>query len=110
MKKKEFFNNQNMFKQVYRFTFSYACDETKSMGLDLAVPLLKMVMCNKFELTQKFCKYLKEQNTYKRLNLDQWTSFLELCYTVSADFSNYDQDAWPTLLDDFVNWALRKVW
>jgi len=99
-----------MFKQVYRFTFSYACDETKSIGLDLAVPLLKMVMSNKFELTQIFCKYLKEQTIYKRLNLDQWNSFLDLCNAVSADFSNYDpQDAWPTILDDFAHWAQAKV-
>ncbi|KAL7184672.1 hypothetical protein ACSBR2_026756 [Camellia fascicularis] len=51
-----------------------------------------------------FTKYLKIQNDYKVINMDQWTSFLRFCSQISfPDLKNYDTiEAWPLILDDFV--------
>ncbi len=33
-----------------------------------------------------------QQETYKGMNTDQWSSLLEFCKTISSDFSNYDEN------------------
>ncbi|MDP2435077.1 MAG: cullin binding domain-containing protein [archaeon] len=43
------------------------------------------------------------------INLDQWMLFLDFSQAVGADFSAYDpNEAWPVLLDDFVNWSRQR--
>jgi len=50
--------------------------------------------------------YLKEQTSYKSVNLDQWMNILEFSRTIRADFTNYDENgAWPVLLDEYCEWA-----
>ncbi|CAL5376160.1 unnamed protein product [Camellia sinensis] len=54
--------------------------------------------------------YLKIQNDYKVINMDQWTSFLQFCHQISfPDLKNYDTtEAWPLILDDFVEWMREE--
>jgi len=46
-----------------------------------------------------------KDESYKRITLDQWTSFLDFCYEVE-DLSEYDENssAWPVLIDDYVDY------
>ena len=49
-------------------------------------------MENRSFFTPLFRKFLQEQGTYKALNFDQWTSFLEFTLCVQKDLSGYDPD------------------
>ena len=50
-----------------------------------------------------FCSYVESQETYSRITLDQWTSFLDFSYECE-DLSSYDESAsaWPVLIDEYV--------
>ncbi|KAF7320495.1 Defective in cullin neddylation protein [Mycena chlorophos] len=46
----------------------------------------------------------------KGVSKDTWVMFLDFIRTTDARFSNYDIDAaWPSTIDDFVEWAKGRV-
>lgn len=52
---------------------------------------------------ESFCTFVDTQESYTRITLDQWTSFLDFCYECE-DLSTYDESnsAWPVLIDEYV--------
>ena len=88
---------------------------------------------------EPFLEFLREQTEFKYMNQDQWTSFgrftqevwatpclcsqsfvlcslsffklrLDILLQVETDCSNYDESqAWPLLLDNYVEWKLEKA-
>ncbi|KAL7221767.1 hypothetical protein ACSBR1_023667 [Camellia fascicularis] len=95
------------FADFYSFAFQYCLTEDKQKGIDVECicELLDIVMGSQFpSQVALFTKYLKIQNDYKVINMDQWTSFLRFCSQISfPDLKNYDTtEAWPLILDDFV--------
>jgi len=96
------------FKDIYRFSFYFAKEkDQKILDLGTSEAMLRLVLLPLFPtIVDGFCAFLKEQTTYKSLNLDQWLSLLEFCRTIKPDLSNYDENAaWPVLLDEFVGWS-----
>ncbi|KAL6073857.1 DCN1-like protein 5 [Balamuthia mandrillaris] len=99
-----------LFKNIYRFVFTFAKEaEQKCLDMDMAIGMLDIILAPRYPLAKSFVAYLKEQDSYKGLNGDQWASLLEFCKTIKEDFSNYDENgAWPTILDEWVSWATKK--
>ncbi|CAL5374405.1 unnamed protein product [Camellia sinensis] len=101
------------FADFYSFAFQYCLTEDKQKWIDVECicELLDIVMGSQF-LSQValFTKFLKIQNDYKVINMDQWTSFLQFCRQISfPDLKNYDTtEAWPLILDDFVEWMREE--
>jgi len=95
------------FKEIYRYAFSFAKErDQKILDLATADALLGLVMGNRFPHADHLRLYLKEQTSYKSVNLDQWMNILEFSRTIRADFTNYDENgAWPVLLDEYCEWA-----
>jgi hypothetical protein len=83
--------------------------ELKVLDVDFAIPLLQMLAKDRFpEMIPKFCEFLQEKNI-KGLNSDQWTCLLTFCKIVKDVKKDYDpDDAWPTLIDSFVEWLSSK--
>ncbi|CAL5376342.1 unnamed protein product [Camellia sinensis] len=80
-------------------------DKQKRIDVECICELLDIVMGSQFpSQVALFTKYLKIQNDYKVIKMDQWTSFLRFCSQISfPDLKNYDTtEAWPLILDDFV--------
>jgi len=103
--------DQETFKAIYRFAFFFAKDEPekKVVEMEIAAGMLGLVMGEKYPLAKSFVEFLKVQDSYKALNLDQWMSFYEFCKVVNADFSNYDENsAWPCIIDEWVEWRKSK--
>ncbi|PIA45718.1 hypothetical protein AQUCO_01600155v1 [Aquilegia coerulea] len=101
------------FTEFYSYSFQYCLTEEKQKGVDIesVCELLTLVLGSKFHTqVDSFVEYLKSQNDYKVLNMDQWMGFLRFCNEIKfSDLSNYDEDlAWPLILDNFVEWIREK--
>ena len=112
------FLDREEFKSFFKFCFQFHREGThRTLDSGLVISLLKLLLVNgRVDQTRldSFCEFLETKcasNTgNERITLDQWTSFLELCYEVN-DFLEYDEDggAWPVLLDEYVEWMLKKM-
>lgn len=103
-------DDPSKFKDIYRYAFGFAKEkEQKILDLATADGMLDLLMGSRFPHTEKLRQFLKEQTTYKSINLDQWMNILEFSRTIKADLSNYDENgAWPVLLDEYCDWARDK--
>ncbi|WCJ29853.1 hypothetical protein M5689_011456 [Euphorbia peplus] len=101
------------FKDFYSFAFRYCLTEEKqkSVEVESICELLNMVLRPQFHsMVDSLIEYLKIQSDYKVINLDQWTNILRFCKEISfPDFKNYDaNEAWPLIIDNFVDWMKEK--
>ncbi|XP_057987440.1 uncharacterized protein LOC131168810 [Hevea brasiliensis] len=104
---------QANFEDFYSYAFRYCLAEEKQKSVDIETicELLDLVLrsqfCSKVDL---LIEYLKIQSDYKVINWDQWMNFLRFCKEISfPDFENYDANqAWPLILDNFVDWMKEK--
>jgi hypothetical protein len=73
----------------------------------MVVALMKMVLKGRIpsERLDSFCSFVESQDSYTRITLDQWTSFLDFCRECE-DLSTYDESnsAWPVLIDEYVEY------
>lgn len=101
------------FEDFYTYAFRYCLTEDKQKCVDIEsiCLLIDLVLGPQFRAqVDSFCEFLKNQTDYKVINMDQWTNFLRFCQEVSfPDLENYDLDqAWPVILDNFVEWMREK--
>ncbi|XP_033132715.1 DCN1-like protein 4 isoform X4 [Brassica rapa] len=96
---------------AYAFTYSLTEEEQKSIDIETISQLLDTVMGSTFRpQVDSFVDYLKIQNDYKVINMDQWMGFYRFCNEISfPDMSEYNPGlAWPLLLNNFVEWIREK--
>ncbi|KAL5576100.1 hypothetical protein UlMin_017799 [Ulmus minor] len=101
------------FVDFYTYAFRYCLTEEKQKSIDIEsiCQLLHIVLGSDFRpQVDYFIEYLKIQNDYKVINMDQWMGFYRFCNEISfPDFRNYDPElAWPLILDNFVEWMREK--
>ncbi|KAF2073079.1 hypothetical protein CYY_005605 [Polysphondylium violaceum] len=104
--------DQNSFKDIYRFAFIFAKENENNKILDLesACNMLSLVIGDRYPHTERLKEFLLTQKSYRVLNMDQWLSILEFSKVINADVSNYDENgAWPVILDEFVEWTREKL-
>jgi len=103
-------DDPSKYKEIYRYAFGFAKEkESKILDLTMSDELINLLMGGRFPHAEKLRQFLKEQTTYKSINLDQWMNILEFSRTIKADLSNYDENgAWPVLLDEFCAWAVDR--
>ncbi|CAN1172306.1 DCN1-like protein 2 [Linum perenne] len=101
------------FEDFYSFAFKYCLTEEKQKSVDIETicELLKIVLGLQFRSqVDSLVEYLKAQKDYKVINKDQWIGFLRFCKEITfPDLGNYDENqAWPLILDNFVDWMKKK--
>ncbi|EOA36192.1 hypothetical protein CARUB_v10010104mg [Capsella rubella] len=126
------------FADFYAYAFRYCLTEEKQKSIDIETicQLLEIVMGSTFRAqVDYFVEYLKIQNDYKVINMDQWMGLYRFCNEVCfpillspdlaassansncfyhvqisfPDMGNYNPElAWPLVLDNFVEWILEK--
>ncbi|KAF7305169.1 Defective in cullin neddylation protein [Mycena kentingensis (nom. inval.)] len=72
--------------------------------------LWSVLLVSQYPIMAEVLAFIEEHpGVYKATNKDLWGMMLEFCRTVKPSLQDYDSDgAWPTLLDDFVNWKKEK--
>ncbi|CAN0891125.1 DCN1-like protein 4 [Linum grandiflorum] len=101
------------FVDFYSFGFQYCLTEEKQKSIDIESICLLLDLVLGFQFRPQvdyFIEYMKIQNDYKVINMDQWLGFYRFCNEISfPDLSNYDPElAWPLILDNFVEWIRAK--
>ncbi|KAK9922991.1 hypothetical protein M0R45_031427 [Rubus argutus] len=101
------------FVDFYSYAFRYCLTEEKQKSIDIEsiCQLLHIVLGSQYQAqVDSFVEYLKTQNDYKVINMDQWMGFYRFCDEISyPDLNNYDPElAWPLILDNFVEWVREK--
>ncbi|KAK2993658.1 hypothetical protein RJ640_009473 [Escallonia rubra] len=102
------------FEDFYLYAFRYCLTEEKQKSIDIEsiCILLDLVLGSQFRpQVDTFTEYLKIQNEYKVINMDQWTNFFRFCKEISfPDLENYDTtEAWSLVLDNYVEWMKEKA-
>jgi len=108
------FLDRTEFKDFYKFTFQFNREGThRTLDKELVTALLHMVLKDRIdkERLNTFAEFLGQTkgDTYSRITLDQWTSFLEFCYECEA-LEEYDEEmsAWPVLIDEYVEYYKKS--
>jgi len=97
------------FREFYNFTFQYGKGPTaKSLNLDVAVLLWRMILKGKFTFLDKWCDWL-EKNYQRSISKDEWALLLDFAQSINKDMSNYNpEEAWPVLIDEFVDFIRKQ--
>ncbi|KAH0602825.1 uncharacterized protein H6S33_008475 [Morchella sextelata] len=109
-----FGNDEAVFKKVYLFTYNFArSPNQKSLPLESAVEYWKLLFASRFKAQMdNWIEFLETE--YKRsIAKDTWNCMYDFVQLADADptpeLASYDIDgAWPSILDDFVNYVRKK--
>eukprot|EP01060_Flectonema_neradi_P011648 TRINITY_DN1868_c3_g1_i1.p1 TRINITY_DN1868_c3_g1~~TRINITY_DN1868_c3_g1_i1.p1 ORF type:complete len:285 (+),score=30.03 TRINITY_DN1868_c3_g1_i1:45-899(+) len=105
-------SNDRSFKYFYWFAFDWTREEnSRVMQNEAAIESWKTLLstrCGKFPL-DLWCEFVSSQ--YKKaISKDAWKSLWDFMQTSAPDLSNYSEDeGWPVLMDEFVEWAQPKL-
>ncbi|KAG9131327.1 hypothetical protein Leryth_006197 [Lithospermum erythrorhizon] len=99
----------SVFPDFYSYAFRYCLSEEKQKSIDIEsiCVMLDLVLGSQFRpQVDSFVQYLKSQNDYKVINMDQWMGFYRFWNEITfPSLSNYDPNsAWPLILDNYVEW------
>ena len=77
----------------------------------MVVALMNMILKGRIpdDRLTTFCTFLEKKESYSRITLDQWSSFLDFCHECE-DLSSYDEgvSAWPVLIDEYVEYMVEQ--
>lgn len=104
----ELSQNVELFKSLYRFTFKFGLDSAAGQRIlptDMAVVLWKLVFTiREPPILSRWLAFL-ERHQIRGVPRDTWNMFLNFSEAVGDDLSSYDDnEAWPSLFDDFVEY------
>lgn len=105
--------DKESFKDMYRWAFRFALDSEcgqRTLPLDMALGMWCLVFSeNKPPLLAHWLEFLEGHRCVRGITKDTWDMFLNFLESVNEDFSSYDDtEAWPSLFDDFVEWAKEQ--
>ncbi|KAF8660707.1 hypothetical protein AX16_001574 [Volvariella volvacea WC 439] len=115
-------SDADYFQKVYSYTFDFARAEgQRSLALDSAQALWGLLIPHGLEggairtegwqpeFTQLWFDFLNGRGG-KGVSKDTWIMFLDFVRSIDSKFEKYDMEAaWPSTIDDFVEYAGKKV-
>ncbi|KAI0031705.1 DUF298-domain-containing protein [Vararia minispora EC-137] len=94
---------------------------SRNIEMETAQTLWTVILAPTQPTVIEVVEFINEAGSYKAVNKDLWAMMLEFCRTINSDLSNYEADvlslpaahflpvqAWPTMIDDFVEWKKAK--
>lgn len=104
------FMEHREFREFYRFCFKFNREDIqkKTLEKEMVIAYLPMIVGSRSCFTDQYIEFLKSA-PISRISSDEWNSFLEFSKEFESGIDKYEDDgAWPTLLDDFVDWLRAK--
>ena len=97
----------DQFKEFYKWTYRFGLDSDlgqRTLSTDIAISLWKLVFTQREpRILDRWLSFLEEHPSIKGIPKDTWDMFLHFVDNVGDDLGLYDDaEAWPSLLDDFV--------
>ncbi|CDW52584.1 DCN1 protein 1 [Trichuris trichiura] len=117
--------DEDNFRDFYQFTFLFAKSPTqKGLALivfrfsafnsqfadvEMAIGYWRLILAGRFFHLDNWCNFLQSARR-KPITRDTWNLVLDFSKVICNDLSNYDtQGAWPTLLDEFVEYMRKNM-
>ncbi|KAI3623287.1 DCN1 [Malassezia furfur] len=119
-------SKKGLYTTVYEYTFVFARSEgQKNLPVDVALTFWDLLVpyapsydgegtrgappsfsARQYALWKQF---LTEAANVRIISKDTWTQFLEFTQEIDPHFATHDFDAaWPSLIDEFVEWARKQ--
>jgi len=101
----------SQFKQFYTFLFPYLREEgQKSLRGEIAQAVWSIVLVPKFPLANSFIEFTQSpESSFRGVSSDTWNQLYEFLASVGNDLSGYsEEEAWPAILDEFVEWHRKN--
>lgn len=101
------------FTPFYQWTYKFALDiesGQRTLPTEMAVSLWRLVFTqNCPNILDKWLHYIETEVSARGISKDTWDMFLIFVDQIGDDLQSYDDaEAWPSLLDDFVEFELAK--
>jgi len=103
--------DQDMFRDLYRWAYGFALDTTvlqRSLPLDIAIAMWRLVFSGADavpKILPRWFEFLEKRDDVQFISRDTWEMFLVFITKIGDDLDSYDEtEAWPSLLDDFVEY------
>lgn len=101
-------DDTSTFNRIWMWLYDFNCEAgQKTIALAAAIAVTQLVMTPaRWPLAPAWVSFLSRPGMKGSVSKDTWSQLLRLRSLVKSDLSNYEaaSDAWPVLLDDFVEW------
>ncbi|KAG9104163.1 hypothetical protein FRC06_004800 [Ceratobasidium sp. 370] len=104
-------NAESAYSKFYFFCFALVKPpQSRNIDMETATAFWSAILAPKYPIANELVAFITEKGTYKAVTKDIWTMVLEFCKSVKLDLQGYEEEAaWPSLLDDFVEWKKERL-
>ena len=103
--------DKNKFRDLYRWAYGFALDSSiiqRNLPLDIAIAIWKLVFDgadSEPKILSRWLEFLEKRDDLHSISRDTWEMFLVFVTKIGDNLDSYDEsEAWPSLLDDFVEY------
>jgi len=104
-------HDKNKFRDLYRWAYGFALDTSilqRSLPLDIAIAMWRLVFSGTDtvpKILPRWLEFLEKRDDIHSVSRDTWEMFLVFVSKIGHNLDSYDEsEAWPSLLDDFVEY------